>query len=116
MDVENAIVAYLKSHEQVKAYRVAATASQKAVNVATAQYQDGLGDFNTVIGTLNALFSQQDVLASARGEVASNLVQVYKALGGGWQIRANRDPVELLPASMKDRMIERTEAWEGVLE
>jgi NodT family efflux transporter outer membrane factor (OMF) lipoprotein len=116
VDVENAIVAYIKSHEQVKAYRVAATASQKAVDVATAQYQDGLVDFNTVIGTLNALASQQDILASTRGEVATNLVQVYKSLGGGWQIRDNRDPVDLLPASMKERMIERTGAWEGVLE
>ncbi len=116
VDVENAIVAYLKSHQQVKAYRVAATASQKAVDIATAQYQDGLVDFNTVIGTLNALASQQDVLASTRGAVATNLVQVYKALGGGWQVRDNRDPVDLLPASMKERMIERTGAWEGVLE
>jgi NodT family efflux transporter outer membrane factor (OMF) lipoprotein len=116
VDVENAIVAYIKSHEQVKAYRMAATASQKAVDVATAQYQDGLVDFNTVIGTLNALASQQDILASTRGEVATNLVQVYKSLGGGWQIRDNRDPVDLLPASMKERMIERTGAWEGVLE
>ena len=116
VDVENAIVAYLKSHEQVKAYRVAATASQQAVDIATAQYQDGLVDFNTVIGTLNALASQQDVLASTRGEVATNLVQVYKALGGGWQIRDNRDPVDLLPAGMKETMIERTGAWEGVLE
>ena len=116
VDVENAIVAYLKSHEQVKAYRVAATASQQAVDIATAQYQDGLVDFNTVIGTLNALASQQDVLASTRGEVATNLVQVYKALGGGWQIRDNRDPVDLLPASMKETMKQRTGAWEGVLE
>jgi outer membrane protein TolC len=116
VDVENAIVAYLKSHEQVKAYRVAATASQKAVDIATAQYQDGLVDFNTVIGTLNALASQQDILASTRGAVATNLVQVYKALGGGWQIRDNRDPVDLLPAATKEVMKQRTEAWEGVLE
>jgi NodT family efflux transporter outer membrane factor (OMF) lipoprotein len=115
VDVENAIVAYLKSYEQVKAYRVAATASQKAVDIATAQYQDGLVDFNTVIGTLNALASQQDVLASTRGAVATNLVQVYKALGGGWQIRNNRDPVDLLPAATKEVMKQRTEAWEGVL-
>ncbi|HDY83935.1 MAG: transporter [Gammaproteobacteria bacterium] len=116
VDVENAIVAYLKSYEQVKAYRLAATASQKAVDIATAQYQDGLVDFNTVIGTLNALVAQQDVLASTRGEVATNLVQVYKALGGGWQIRDNHDPVDLLPASMKETMKQRTGAWEGVLE
>ena len=51
-----------------------------------------------------------------RAVVATNLVQVYRALGGGWEIRDNRDPVELLPADMKDEMRERTRAWKGVLE
>jgi len=116
VDVENAIVAYLQSREQVKAYRVAATAAQQAVDVSTAQYQNGLVDFNTVISNLNALTQQQDVLASTRGDVATNLVQLYRALGGGWQVRDGRDPVDLLPATMKERMIERTGAWEGVLQ
>jgi NodT family efflux transporter outer membrane factor (OMF) lipoprotein len=115
VDVENAIVAYLNSREQVKAYRVAATASQQAVDVSTAQYQNGLVDFNTVITNLNSLAQQQDVLASTRGDVATNLVQLYRALGGGWQVRDGRNPVDLLPATMKEQMIERTDAWEGVL-
>jgi NodT family efflux transporter outer membrane factor (OMF) lipoprotein len=116
VDVENAIVAYLKSHEQVKAYRRAAVASEQAVNIATTQYQNGLVDFNTVITTLNALATQQDILASTRGQVATNLVQVYKSLGGGWQIRDQRDPVDLLPASMKEAMKQRTGAWKDVLQ
>jgi NodT family efflux transporter outer membrane factor (OMF) lipoprotein len=116
VDVENSIVAYLKSHEQVKAYRRAAEASQLAVNVATAQYNDGLVDFNTVITTLNALANQQDILATSRGEIATNLVQVYKALGGGWQLRANRDPVDLLPTATKEAMKQRTGAWKDMLE
>ena len=114
-EVENAIVAYLKSHEQYKAYTVAAAASQRAVDVATIQYQEGAIDFNTLINTLNANQQQQDLLASTHGTVAGNLVAVYKALGGGWEVRDNRDPVDLLPAAMKDEMRERTEAWEGVL-
>jgi len=73
-------------------------------------------DFNTVISTLNADTQQQDLLASTQGSVATNLVQVYLALGGGWQIRDNKDPVELLPADMKDEMRERTGAWKRVLE
>jgi len=116
VDVENAIVAYLNSREQVKAYRVAATASQQAVDVSTVQYENGLVDFNTVISNLNALAQQQDVLASTRGAVATNLVQLYRALGGGWQVRDNRDPVDLLPDTMKETMKQRTGAWEGVLE
>ena len=115
-DVENAIVAYLKSHEQLGSYKVAAAASTRSVNVSTAQYQNGMIDFNTVISTLNADADQQDLLASTQGSVATNLVQVYLALGGGWQIRDNKDPVELLPADMKDEMRERTGAWKRVLE
>jgi NodT family efflux transporter outer membrane factor (OMF) lipoprotein len=116
VDVENAIVAYIKTHQQVKEYRLAETAAQLAVNVSTAQYQDGLVDFNTVITNLNALATQQDLLASTRGEVATSLVQVYRSLGGGWQIRDDRDPVDLLPAGMKETMKQRTGAWEGVLD
>ena len=115
-DVENAIVAYLKSHEQLVSYGLAEAASQRAVDVSTAQYQNGLVNFNTVITTLSAHAQQQDLLASTRGSVATNLVEVYKALGGGWEIRAERDPVELLPAAMKEEMRERTGAWEGVLQ
>jgi len=115
-ETENAIVAYLKSHEQFKSYALAAAASQRAVDVATIQYQEGAIDFNTLITTLNANQQQQDLLKATQGSVATNLVQVYKALGGGWEIREDRDPVDLLPASMKDEMKERTNAWNGVLE
>ena len=115
VDVENAIIAYLKSHEQLKSYKLAADASQRAVNVANTQYQNGLVNFNTVITNLQTLAQQQDLLSSAQGSVATNLVQVYKALGGGWEIRDNRDPVDLLPAEMKAQMRERTSDWEGVL-
>lgn len=114
-DVENAIIAYLKTHEQLLSYRLAAAASQRAVDIATIQYQEGAVDFNTLITTLGANVQQQDLLASTEGSVATNLVQVYRALGGGWEIRENRDPVDLLPSSMKEEMRERTKTWEGVL-
>jgi hypothetical protein len=48
--------------------------------------------------------------------VSTNLVQVYLSLGGGWEIRGKRNPVELLPATTKDEMIERTDYWKGVLQ
>ena len=116
VDVENAIVAYLKSHEQVVNYEAAVMSAQQAVKVSSAQYENGLLDYNTVITTLNSLRQQQDLLASVQGDVTTNLVQVYKSLGGGWQIRDQRDPVDLLPAATRDAMIERTDAWENVLE
>ncbi len=115
-EVENAIVAYIKSHEQLVSYKLAADASQRAVDVATIQYQEGAVGFNTLVTTLSANVQQQDLLSSTQGNVATNLVQVYKALGGGWQIREDRDPVEFLPAGMKEEMRQRTRTWKGVLQ
>jgi NodT family efflux transporter outer membrane factor (OMF) lipoprotein len=116
VDVENAIVVYLKSHEELASYRLAAEASQRAVDVSAFQYQNGLVGFNTVINTLESNVRQQDLLASTEGSVAANLVQVYKSLGGGWEIREDQDPVELLPAAIKDEMEERTKLWKGTFQ
>jgi hypothetical protein len=69
-----------------------------------------------VINTLIAQTQQEDLLSTTRGDVAVNLVQVYKTLGGGWEIRENKDPVDLLPSAVKDQMLERTKDWQGVLE
>jgi len=115
-DAENAIVAYLKSHEQLASYKAAAAASGRAAKLATTQYNVGQIPFNTVITTLTTDAQQRDRLASTQGSVNTNLVQVYLALGGGWEIRGNRNPVELLPAAMKEEMIERTDDWKGVLQ
>ena len=82
-EVENAIVAFLQSRAQLDERRAAAEAAQRAVDISTLQYEDGLVSFNTVISTLQSLVAQQDLLATAQGSVAANLVEVYRALGGG---------------------------------
>ena len=71
-------------------------------------------DFNTVISTLRTLAGQQDQLASIQGTVTANLVDIYKSLGGGWQVQESRDPLELLPASTRQEMLDRTKAWRKV--
>jgi NodT family efflux transporter outer membrane factor (OMF) lipoprotein len=115
-DVENAIVAYLKSHQQLDAYKTAVEASQKAVDTATIQYQSGLIQFNTLLTTLRSHAQQRDLYASTQGSVSTNLVQVYLSLGGGWEIRGKRNPVELLPGVTKDEMNQRTDYWKGLLQ
>ena len=114
-EVENAIVAYLKSQEQLAAYGSAAAAAQRAVDVSTIEYESGSVTYNTVINTLNSLQRQQDLLASTQGTVATNLVQVYKSLGGGWEVRGDQAPDALLPEATKDEMRERTKAWKEKL-
>lgn len=114
-EVEDAIVGYVKAHEQMASYQKAAAASKRAVRISSIQYQEGAIPFNTLISTLESNLQQQDLLVASTGQTAANLVNVYKALGGGWEIRNNQDPVNLLPGEMKKAMAERTAAWQGVL-
>ena len=111
-EVENAIVAFLKSHEQFISYGLAASASERAVKVSTIQYKEGAVDFNTVITTLKAQATQGDLLALAQGSVATNLVAVYKSLGGGWEVRQSKDPLDLIPEKTREEMLKRTGYWE----
>ena len=113
-DAENAIVAYLKSHQQLALIERAAAASRRSVELSTAQYTNGLVGFNTVINTLTSDADQQDQLAQSRGAVAANLVQVYRALGGGWEVRENLVPIELVPPETRDEMQQRTGYWRKV--
>lgn len=116
VDVENSIVSYLKSHEQVAFYESSAAAAKRAVDVATYQYQNGAVNFNTVINTLVSYAQQEDLLASSQGNIATSLVDVYLALGGGWEIREGRDPVNLLPVQIKQEMKARTSHWDDILQ
>jgi hypothetical protein len=68
-----------------------------------------------LLTTLKSDEQQQDLYTATKGSVATNLIQIYKSLGGGWQIRDNRDPVSLLPESMKEEMRQRTKYWKGTL-
>ncbi len=114
-EVENAIVAFFASEKQLHAYEQALRASKQAAHLSQLQYQDGLVNFNTVITTLQQLASQEDIYARTKGDAATNLVGVYKSLGGGWEIREDIAPDLLLPESIIDDMKNRTDYWEGNL-
>ncbi|MGB5422888.1 MAG: efflux transporter outer membrane subunit [Desulfobacterales bacterium] len=110
-EVENAIVAFFKSQQQLAALQSAADAAQRAADISTLQYQGGEVGYNTVILTLQALVSQQDQLAAIQGTVTTNLVDVYRSLGGGWEVRQSQNPLDLIPDAVKDEMLERTKYW-----
>ncbi len=114
-EVENAIIAYLRTHDQVRFLGDAATAAQRSVDLATIQYREGAIDYNRVLTTLNALLLQQDALAAASGSIATNLIATYKALGGGWEIRGDTPLEDLIPEATKVDMRERTKYWNKAL-
>lgn len=86
-EAENGLVTFLRSQEQARFMGDSVVAAQKAVVVAIAQYKGGLTDFNRVSLVEQNLVTQQNGYAQAFGAIAVGLVQTYRALGGGWEIR-----------------------------
>ena len=68
-------------------------------------------DFQRVIDSERFLVSQQDRWTQARGDIALNLIAMYKALGGGWEIRKGQN---IIPEPMRKKMEQRTN-WGDLL-
>jgi NodT family efflux transporter outer membrane factor (OMF) lipoprotein len=88
-EVENGLVTFLRAQERTKSQAASVDDGVKAVNIVRAQWKVGTVDFTRVTQVEQNLVPLQDTLAQAQGEIATGLIQVYKALGGGWQIRCN---------------------------
>ena len=84
-DVENALVSYAQDQQRRAALAEAVAANQKALEQATTLYRTGLTDFLRVIDAERSLFATQDALVQTDRSVATDLVALYKALGGGWE-------------------------------
>lgn len=84
-EVENVLVAYAKEQRRQESLAKATHAARRAVSLSRDQYQAGLVDFSNVLIAQRSLFSLQDELAQSEGAAVSNLVRLYKALGGGWK-------------------------------
>lgn len=93
-EVENGIAGYISAQQQTVLVNDSVVAAQRAVEIAEAQYRGGTADYTRVLETQRALQSEQDRLVSARGAVALNLVSLYRAMGGGWEIRGNQVPLD----------------------
>ena len=100
-EVEDGLARFFRSRERAEALARSVVAAEKAAKASLAQYRSGLTDLNRVTLIEQNLVGQQDLLAQAQGEIASGLVDVYRALGGGWQIRLSgaSGPVPIRPAT-----------------
>jgi NodT family efflux transporter outer membrane factor (OMF) lipoprotein len=83
-DVENALMAYAEEQNRRTSLTAAVEAAQSAAQLAENQYRAGLIDFQAVLDSQRSLLSLQDQLSQSDAAVTSNLVRLYKTLGGGW--------------------------------
>ena len=110
-EVEDAMVGFLQSQNAVFFLADAVKASKRSVDLSLIQYREGLVDYQRVLDTQRDLTTQQDNLVFTAGSVGLNLVAMYRALGGGWEIRGEND---FIPASIKEEMETRTN-WGDLL-
>lgn len=110
-EAEDSMTGFLRGREEVVFRRQSEQAAQRSVDLALTQYREGATDYTTVLNTQQTLVAQQDQLTGVRGNIAQSLIALYKALGGGWQIRQGR---AVLPEQTKEQMRQRTN-WGDLL-
>ena len=84
-EVENAMVAYEQESIRRERLREAVDATSRSLELVLTQYRSGIADFQNVLDTQRSLLVRQDDLAVSEGLVVSNLISLYRALGGGWE-------------------------------
>jgi NodT family efflux transporter outer membrane factor (OMF) lipoprotein len=105
-EVESSLAAFRGALEQADWLAKSEAQAQRSVNLSLEQYLEGEVSYMRVLQAQQTLLSVQTRRTAVRGATATNLIATYKALGGGWEIRAGlRD---LIPLQMMDEMRERT--------
>lgn len=84
-EVETSLVNYFKEQARHRSLAEAVAANRRAVDMANELYARGLQDFLNVLDSQRSLFTSENDLAQSDATMASNLVSLYKALGGGWE-------------------------------
>ena len=111
-EVEDGLAAFAGQQRVVTRLTEADTAARRSTDLAIIQYKAGQTDYTTVLSAEQEQLSVEDALASARGGVVQGIISVYRALGGGWQIREGHDVVS---DEVKAEMSRRTD-WGRMLE
>ncbi len=109
-EADDAANGLVKALERERILREAALAAQRALTLASAQYREGFSDFQRVLDAQRALFLQQDNYLLSRSNAVSNLIALYRALGGGWYSAQPR-----VDQASREQMQQRTD-WGELLD
>ncbi len=109
-EVEDAMAAFRGARDQSRILGEGVDTAERSASLSILRYQEGFADYQRVLNAQQALFSQQQRHATARGDVMRNMIAVYRSLGGG--VSATRDFVD--PATAEE-MQERTN-WGDLIE
>jgi hypothetical protein len=106
------MIGFLKKQQEAEFLNESVKAAQRSVDLSMFQYKEGMVDYQRVLDSQRFLSDQQDGWTATRGDAILNLIALYKALGGGWQIREGQNFVS------KDNMEEMKKRtnWGDLLE
>jgi multidrug efflux system outer membrane protein len=89
-EVDNSLIAVSKLREQLKDQVVQVSALQRNLDLATLRYQNGYSDYLTVVDADRSLYSAQLQYVQSQGDLFRAMVNLYKAMGGGWVTEAEQ--------------------------
>lgn len=111
-EVQDNITRYIESQKAQNSLMNANRSATQSTRIAMIRYKEGEIDYTTVLDVERQQLRVQTSLVNARGAVSQSLVSLYRALGGGWQIRNGND---IVPEHVKADMAARTN-WGNLLE
>jgi NodT family efflux transporter outer membrane factor (OMF) lipoprotein len=111
-EVEDAISGFMNSRAEAVYRGESADAAKRSSDLSMLQYTEGVSLYQSVLDSNRSLASQQDAYAQVRGNIAINLIALYKALGGGWETRTD---MPFVPEEVQQKMRERTD-WGDMLD
>lgn len=102
-DAENALIAYSKERIRRRWLAQSVQSSEAAFRLSSERYRSGLVDFLNVLDAERTLYAAQDALVESTKSVSLDLVQLYKALGGGWQLDSSPPSVATTAAACSEQ-------------
>ena len=115
-ETEDAMVGFVQAQRETHFREQSALAARQATRLANIQYREGASDFQRVIDSERQLVAQQDLWTVSRGNIALNLIALYKSLGGGWNLRESEAGASAyVNDETRDTMTQRTN-WGEILE
>lgn len=110
-EVEDAMQSLGEAHLEVELLGQGVETSKRSTELSMLQYEEGLADYQRVLDSTRSLTQKQDQYAQTKGKIATLNIGLFKAFGGGWQIREGKN---YLPKETRAQMVERTD-WGTLL-
>lgn len=110
-EVQDGIVSYVESQKSLSSMSKANKAALTTLELTLVRYRNGQVDYSAVLNSLQQQLNVEMSYIDAQGSVPQGLISLYRALGGGWQIRKGHDVVS---EKVKKQMADRTN-WGSLL-